>query len=151
MAGTAQTIIERIKRSQTRFVRVYKQIPRTAINQLTLPTGESAKDLLAKIAAWEWRCAELLTYAHDSNGPLLAKPDVQELNREIYNERKAWSWEEVELDFLSAHQQLLNSIKALPEDRLNDIKVQALIARNTWQAYDRHLPALQYYYQRELV
>jgi hypothetical protein len=120
----------------------------TAVLEENLPNGWSVKDVLAHIAAWEWRCASLLDASHNTKALLKAQPDVDALNREIYEARKEWGWEEVEYDFRAAHQTLLEAIRQLPPPQLADEFVQRTIADETWEHYDEHLGDLRRWRQR---
>jgi len=143
MEAAAEAIIEEIERGYADIVRLYRGAPVTAVEQPGLPNGWSVKDLLAHIAAWEWRCASLLEASHDTDVPLQAEPDVDALNREIYQERREWGWEDVEYDFRAAHQALLDAIRQLPPERLDQDFVKQSIAAETWKHYIEHLPDLQ--------
>lgn len=145
---TTETIIKKIEQSRNQIIRLYHSVPVTGVVEPALPNGWSVKDLLACMAAWEWRCAEILEESHSSNVPLLAEPDVAALNREFYEERQDWGWEEVEQDFRAAHKELLNVIQDLPPERLTDEAVQRTIALDTWQEYDKYLPMLQQWHKR---
>jgi len=148
MKTTPDVIIEKIESSYANILRLYRSVPVAALIEPTLPNGWSVKDLLAHIAAWEWRCAFLLDEAHHTNAPLKAIPDVEALNREIYQERLEWSWTEAEVDFRNAHQALLKSIWDLPAERLNDPFIQQAIAEETWEHYAEHLPDLKRWHER---
>lgn len=148
MEITAEAIIEKIESRYNEIVRFYRSVPVTNLVEPTLPNGWSVKDMLAHIAAWEWRCAFLLDEVHDTDAPLKANPDVDALNRETYEERHEWSWEEVESDFRDAHQTLLKSIRQLPPQRLKDTIIQKSIAENTWQHYEEHLRDLQRWHKQ---
>jgi hypothetical protein len=145
---TAEAIIEKIESSYGAIVRLYRSVPVTALIESTLPNGWSVKDTLAHMAAWEWRCASLLNESHQTNALLKAIPDVDALNRESYQERQEWSWEEVETDFRQAHEALVAAIRALPNDRLEDAPVQQAIAENTWKHYAEHLPDLEKWHKQ---
>lgn len=148
MNSNAETIIEKIEGSYARLVRLYRSVPVTALIEPALLNGWSVKDMLAHIAAWEWRCASLLNESHQSDLPLKAKPDVDALNWESYQERQEWSWEEVEADFRQAHQTLLEAIRSLPAGRLNDKIVLRSIAEETWEHYEEHLRELERWHRR---
>ena len=100
METTPEVIIQKIESDYADIIRLYRSLPVTAVVEASLPNGWSVKDILAHIAAWERRCASLLKASHDTNALLEAEPDVDALNREIYQERQEWSWEEVEYDSL---------------------------------------------------
>jgi hypothetical protein len=148
MNTTHEAMIEKIEQSYSDIVRLYRSVPVTSVIENSLPNGWSVKDVLAHLAAWEWRCASLLEASHGTDGPLQADPDVAALNREIYEERKEWGWEEVEYDFRMAHQTLLKAIHQLPVNRLKSKAVQETIAAETWEHYAEHLPDLQRWHQQ---
>jgi hypothetical protein len=136
-------VAEKIEDSYTDLMRLIRSMPVAKILEPALSSGRSAKDIVAHLAAWEWRCAFLLEQVDVSNAPLLAEPDIEALNQEVYEERKAWSWEEVEDDARSAHRALLKAIYALPAERIADPIVYDAIALETWHHYQKHLPELQ--------
>ena len=148
METTAEAIIDRIESSYSGLVRLYRSVPVTKVEEPGLPNGWSVKDVLTHIAAWEWRCANLLDESHVSDAPFEAEPDVDAMNREFYEERKEWGWEEVENDFRATHEALIEAIRDLPAERLNDSFVQTAIAEETWEHYAEHLPELQQWHKR---
>lgn len=140
---TTETVIDQIENSYTQLAQLYRDVP---VSQLTAPSmsnGWSVKDVVAHISAWEWRCAWLLDEAHDSDLPLQAEPDVEALNAEAYEDRKNWSWEEVDFDARAAHRSLLAAIRQIPPHRLQEEVVAHSIAQETWGHYQQHLPALR--------
>lgn len=143
MEITTDDIIGKIQSSYAEIVQLYQDLFLPDLLEPALPNGWSIKDMLAHLAAWESRCASLLAEAHDSNAPLKAMPEVEALNREFYEERQAWSWEEVENEFRGSHKVLLEAIRALPPARLNDPVVRQSIAEETWEHYQEHLPDLR--------
>jgi hypothetical protein len=148
METPVETIIDRIEAPYTKIVRLYHDVTIEDLLVPALSNGWSIKDTLAHFAAWDARCAALLSEGRDSNAPLKASPDVEALNDEFYKERRGWSWEEVETEFRSSHKALLEAIRALPPERLKDIIVQDSIAEETWQHYEEHLPDLEAWHAR---
>ena len=142
MDPSPETIVDRIEQSYNQILRLYRSVPVTELMKPAFLNGWSVKDLLAHLAAWEWRCVGLLSQAHDTNMPLQAAPDVDALNEEIFQERQDWNWDDVDHDFREAHQALLAAILALPQERLRDPKVRQSIAEETWEHYEEHLPSL---------
>ncbi len=143
METLLESIFNHIDRGYKEILSLYRGVPPAALLLPTFPNGWSVKDLLAHLAAWEWRCAGLLAEAHKSDTPLKAMPDVDALNQEIYHERQEWDWEDVDHDFREAHEALLESILTLPAERLEDGIIQRTIAEETWQHYEEHLPQLR--------
>ena len=140
---TADAIIEKIEESYADIVRMIRNTPVAKIVEPSFPNGWSVKDVIAHVAAWEWRCAFVLEEADASNAPLQAEPDVEALNLEILEERRDWGWEEVEDDARVAHRALLRTIRALPPARLSDPIVYQAIAVETWKHYNEHIPDLK--------
>jgi hypothetical protein len=145
---TLEEILKKIEAGYDEIVRLYRSVPVTAVLEDNLSNGWSVKDLLAHVAAWEWRCASLLEASHNTKALLKAQPDVDALNREIHEERKDWGWEEVEYDFRAAHRTLLAAIQQLPPKQLNDEFVQQTIAEETWEHYAEHLDELRRWRRR---
>ncbi len=142
-----ENMLEKIEESYADLVRLYRAAPVSWLVEPILPNGWSVKDIVAHLAAWEWRCAALLEQADVSNAPLQAEPDVDALNHETFEERRHWGWEEVDDDARAAHRALLKAIKKMPPDRLNDPVVFNAIAVETWEHYSEHLPAMQAWYR----
>lgn len=139
----AEALIAAIESKYADLVRLYQHIPPAKLSEPSLSNAWSVKDLVAHIAAWEWRCAALLAAAHDTDAPLLAQPAVDALNREIYLERVNWAWAEVKYDAAQAHQSLLTVIDQFPAERLNREIVIATISQETLEHYSEHLAELQ--------
>jgi hypothetical protein len=148
METTAEAITKRIKNKYTNILQLCQNVPESALTEPISPNGWSVKDTIAHIAAWDWRCASLLSEVYDTDTPLTAHPDVDALNLEIHQEREGWSWEEVVRDFREAHQFLLKSIRALPPERLNDSIVQQSIIEETCEHYNQHLPDLEHWHEK---
>ena len=148
MSSDADTLVDQIERAYAELLRLYRSVPVAALIEPSLSNGWSVKDTLAHIAVWEWRCASLLDAARDTDTPLKAMPDIDALNRESYEERKEWSWTEVEFDFRHAHQTLLKVIRELPFERLSDPFIQQSIAEETWEHYAEHLQDLRQWRQK---
>ena len=143
-------IIQKIEDSYHKIVKLYLSVPLSNRIEPSPVSGWSIKDILAHIAAWEWRCAGMLELAHETNMPFRANPDVDALNHEFFQDRHDLSWEEVENDFREAHAALLAAIRALPSERLNDEMIQKTIAEETWEHYEEHLVDLQQGHQRAM-
>ena len=139
----AETIIEEIEGCHETILRLCQDVPLAALTAPVLANGWSVKDTLAHIAAWDWRCALLLGESFHTNTPLKAHPDVDALNLEIYEERRDWSWAEVEIDFQGARRALLRAIRELPADRLEDAVIRESIAEETCEHYQQHIPELE--------
>lgn len=145
---TAETIIKKIETHRAELVRLYRSVPVTVVEKKDLPNGWSVKDVLGHLAAWEWYCAELLNQSHQTTAPLEIKLDIDLVNRNFYEEREEWSWEEIEYDFRAAQAELLNAVRNFPPERLNHNLVQQWLADCTWEHYDEHLADLQRWHQR---
>lgn len=148
METTAEDIIGKIQDTYAEILSLYRDVPLSNLLDSSLPNGWSVKDVLAHLAAWEARCASLLDEAHASDTPLKAMPDIEALNREFYEERRTWSWEEVESEFRAAHRNLLDAIQGLPRERLDDPFIRQSIAEETWEHYQEHLPDLRRWHEQ---
>lgn len=148
MDQTIETVIQQIETDFAKIVRLYRSVPVTAVEEQSLPNGWSVKDMLAHLAAWEWRCVSSLEAGLGSDPPFPAELDLEALNREIYEEHKEWSWSEVELDLRDAHQALLEGVRKLPPDRISDGVIQQSLTRATWGHYDQHLSELEQWHRR---
>lgn len=148
MTTSADVIIEDIVRCHEQILELCRDVPEELLSAPTLPNGWSAKDVVAHIAAWDWRCAALLGESYYTSTPLKAHPAVDALNLEIYNERRHWPWAEVEQDFQAGHRALVEAIRALPPERLADEVIQESIAEETCEHYGQHIPDLERWRQQ---
>ncbi len=148
METIREALIEQIESNYADILRKYRGVPITHVVECSQPNGWSAKDILAHIGAWEWRCASLLDESHSSDAPLQAEPDVEALNDEFYQERKSWSWEDVEQDARAAHRSLLAALRQFPPERLNEDFVQQMIVAETWEHYAEHLADLKQWHEK---
>lgn len=143
MKTMVEAIVKQVEACHKAILGLCQDVPVAALTAPALPNGWSVKDTLAHIAAWDWRCAALLSESYHSNTPLKVHPDVDALNREIYEERQGWSWEEVDSDFRGAHRALVKAIRELPPARLEDVVVRKSIAEETCEHYQQHFPQLE--------
>lgn len=143
-------INRKINDSHLQFVRLYHSVPVTKVIEPSLPSGESVKDILAKIAAWEARGAQALReMAAQTTAPTLAvERDAYVSSRAFYEEREAWDWEEVELDFRAAHDGLLEAVQGLSPELLGHEPVQQTIGQHSWQLYEHYLSDLKRWHQQ---
>jgi hypothetical protein len=148
MENVAEILINQVTDGFDRILRLSHAAPDYLRDKPALPNGWSIKDMVAHLAAWDWRCAAVLSEALNSDVPLTCKPDVQALNREIYQERQYWSWGEVENDFRAAHRILLQIIRSLPPDRLAHPVVKRTIIEETLEHYRQHMPDLETWHKQ---
>lgn len=148
MSADLEDITQKIKDSYAQMTRLYQDIPAAELEAPVFSNGWSVKDTLAHIAAWEWRCASLLEQLPDIDGPFKARPDVEALNREFYQEYQDWSWVDVEIYFRRVHRALLAAIRQLPSERIQDPLIQKTIARDSWEHYADHLPDLKDWHEQ---
>lgn len=148
MKRILEALIKRVETCHEAILSLCRDVPTEALTGPSLPNGWSVKDTLAHIAAWDWRCAAILSESYDSNTPLKVHPDVDALNHEIYEERQGWSWEEVDSDFRGAYRALVKAIRDLPPERLEDVVVRQSILEETCEHYQQHLPDLRLWRQQ---
>ncbi len=148
MENSTGALIAKIEASRAPLVRLYRSVPVTELLTPALTNGWSVKDLLGHIAAWEWKGAQQLTEASQSEAPLQTEYEVDAVNQTTYEEQQAWEWEEAESNFSQAHQAMLEAIRRLPPARLADETVQQVIAGETWEHYAEHLPELEQWHKR---
>jgi hypothetical protein len=143
-----EAIIKKIEKDFQEVWQLCQNVPTAALIAPALSNGWSVKDTVAHLAAWDYRCAELLEVAHNTDVPLKAHPAVDALNLEIYQERRNWNWEEVELIYREAHETLIEAIQTLPPNRLADEFIQRSIAEETWEHYEQHMDELRKWHQQ---
>ncbi len=147
MEPIAEAIIQDVERCYETISGLCREAPDAALTAPAMPNGWSVKDTVTHIAAWDWRCAALLNESYDTNTPLKARPDVDALNDEIYQEHKHWSWAEVRRDFREANRALISAIRSLPPERLQDAVIQQSISEETCEHYHQHIPELKKWHQ----
>jgi uncharacterized damage-inducible protein DinB len=143
MEPIAEAIIKDIDSCFETISSLTADVSEEALSAPAMPNGWSVKDTVAHIAAWDWRCAALLNESYDTNTPLKAHPDVDALNEEIYQERKHWRWAKVKRDFREANRALIEAIRSLPPERLQDDVIQQSISEETCEHYYQHIPDLK--------
>jgi hypothetical protein len=148
MESSAEALVAKIEASRAPLVRLYRSVPVTELLTPALSNGWSVKDLLGHIAAWEWKGANQLAEARQSEAPLQTDYDVDAVNQANYEAQKEWDWEKAESNFNQAHEAMLEAIRRLPPARLGDELVQQVIAWETWEHYAEHLPELEQWHQR---
>ena len=145
---TSEAIIQKIETDRAKLVRLYRSVPVTAVEKAELPNGWSVKDVLGHLAAWEWYCVDRLQESQHTVAPTETEIDTDSINRNFYEERAEWSWEEIEYDFRAAHAELLRTIRAFPQEMLGHEQVQEWIGENTWEHYEEHFDDLQRWHRR---
>ncbi len=143
MTTPAETLIHEITAGYQEVVQFWQGISPAELSRPVLPDGWSVKDMVGHFAAWNWRCAGLLSEVPISKAPLKATPEEVALNQEYYEERKPWSWEEIEADFRASYQALVKAIEQIPPAQLADPEIRQAILYETRDHYRRHLPALR--------
>lgn len=138
--STGEVILSKITQDFSELLQMYRAAPLNKL-EANFQNKCSIKDTFAVASAWIWRFAALLDEAHLSNGPLLADPDVDGLNREYAANRANWTRLEVELDFYKSHLALLKVLKRFPPERLADDTVRQLIDTEVYQRHHNCLEA----------
>jgi hypothetical protein len=130
-----------------KIIQICQDAPVAAIIEPIQPDGWSIKDILAHLAAWNWRCASLVDAARNTDWPLKAEPDVAGLTQEFYRERQHWSWPEVEIDFCRAHQALMRTLQELPPERQDNPLILRTVAEEALKYYLNYLPRLEHWHR----
>ncbi|MFQ5578025.1 MAG: DinB family protein [Anaerolineae bacterium] len=133
-------LLNKIETARRRFNRHYQSLPVTALEGPDLPNGWSVKDLLGHISAWEQYLVDRLTGAE--TGPI-SDAEIDARNRATYQQRKDWSWQDVEAEAQTTFVRLSATLKSLPPEQLDDRLTAQLIAVNTFDHYAEHQPWLE--------
>lgn len=144
-------VIQLLERYHTKILYLCEDVPAAVRQEPSLPDGWSIKDVLAHLAAWNWRYVFLLVAAQNRDWPLKARPDVEGLNHEFYQERLDWSWAEAETDFRRSHQALTRAIEQLPQERKESALVQQTIIKGAAGHYLVHLSDLERWHRDSVV
>lgn len=132
-------------------------IDRFAPNQLTeplLPNAWSVKDVIGHIAFWEARMVKLYSIlkAGDTPEDGISEETVDELNERVHQENQWLPLGILQLNEKEAYQAILTIAETAPDDDLFDPNrfgwtegepFYRLIAVNTYEHYQDHLPDLQ--------
>jgi len=152
---TRDELIRRITEGYERIRRLIAGVDPVRLGTDPVFDGWTVKDLLAHIAAWQSITVTNLFRLERGQPLLYGRLDPQklaELNARLYAELKDWPLEKVLADLEGSYRQLINRISLLSEQELNDPRhfkqlrgrpLWRLIAENTWQHYEEHLPALE--------
>lgn len=104
----------------------------------------TVKDALAHLTWWEHYTLRRL-----SGTPRLIQDGddgatiLDDMNQRVYEENRHKSLPVVLTEFREAFRQIRATVEALPDDRLADENIQALIAGNTYEHYDEHLQTIR--------
>lgn len=152
---TRDELIERITRAYERLRELLAEVDPARLTADPVVDSWTVKDLLAHIAAWQSVMVTNL-FRLERGQPLLyggLRPDqVDEVNARFYVELKDWPLEKVLADLEGSYRQLINRLRLLSESELNDPRhfeqlrgrpLWQLVAENTYEHYDEHLPALE--------
>jgi hypothetical protein len=114
------------------------------------------KDILVHIAAWERLAADRIKAARSGSAlhyPVIqGDQDADAFNARVYTESRTKSLAEVQIEFETAHQALLNQVEALddailseklPFDWAGNLSYQVLISANTHWHYHEHRAAIE--------
>ena len=137
---TVTQLLNTIETARRRFDRHYQSLPVAALEGPDLPNGWSVKDLLGHISAWEGYLVDRLTGAE--TGPI-SDAEVDARNWATYQQRKDWTWQEVEAEAQTTFARLIATLKSLSPEQLNDRPTAQLIAVNTFGHYAEHRPWLE--------
>ncbi len=138
-------LIEQITRGYERLRELVAGVDPARLSTDPVFDNRTVKDLLAHLAAWQSITVTNL-FRLERGQPLLyggLSPDqVDELNARFYAELKDVPLEKVLADLEGSYRQLVNRIRLLSDQELNDPRhcrpLRQLIAENT-----EHLPALE--------
>ncbi len=157
---TRQELIDRITRAYERLRELIAGVEPGRLTAEPVFNGWTVKDVLAHLAAWQSITVTNLFRLERGQPLLYANLDpkkVDELNARFYQELKDWPLEKVLADLEGSYRQLVNRIRLLSEEEVNDPRhfkqlrgrpLWQLIAENTSEHYAEHLPALEAWRQR---
>jgi len=157
---TRAELIHRITRAYERLRGLIAGVDPVRLSTDPVFDGWTVKDVLAHLAAWQSITVTNLFRLERGQPVLYARLDPQkldELNARFHAELKDWPLEKVLADLEGSYRQLINRISLLSEPELNDPRhfkqlrgrpLGQVIAENTSQHYEEHLPALEAWRRR---
>jgi tetratricopeptide (TPR) repeat protein len=86
------------------------------------PESWSAKDDLAHIAFWARRSAERVGALSRGEEPDSDLGDFQLVNERVFEERRGWTWEQVQAELDDAHDKVIDHIRALDDSALSETR-----------------------------
>jgi hypothetical protein len=157
---TRDELIRRITEGYERIRTLIAGVDPVRLSTDPVLDGWTIKDLLAHLAAWQSITVTNLFRLERGQPVLYARLDPQkldELNARFQAELKDWPLEKVLADLEGSYRQLINRISLLSDQELNDPRhfkqlrgrpLWQVIAENTYQHYEEHLPALEAWRRR---
>ncbi len=147
-------LLEKVSASRREFESLLAQFSDEQMLQATLPGGWSAKDALAHIAWWERRAHVVISAVIHSREPeySLDESDVDNRNRQTYEENRLRPLAEVRQEEAEAYQALVALAEGLSDDDLSNPDkfawtkgkpLSVLVEWNTFAHYDEHIPDLR--------
>jgi hypothetical protein len=147
-------LLNEIRTGRKKLKRALEQVDRTAWEKPGMDGGWSVKDMLAHLAFWESRTLTLYRAVKNNRepSPSLKDRDIDDVNAEVYTERKAWPLEKVIQDEEQAYQELLELVESVPEEDLFGPYRFALLENrpfyewvdgNTYGHYAEHIDMLE--------
>lgn len=128
--------------------------------QMTTPgvnDAWSVKDNLAHVVAWQWHVLRLLQAVKDHIPPAKQYDGLTEEqeNERIYQQNKNRPLSELQGEFRSSFEQVLESVQSLtqeelekPQSWLNERPVWPYVVGNTYGHYEEHTQIIQNWLQR---
>jgi hypothetical protein len=117
-----QIQLERVKLEETLAGLSKKQMTTRGVTD----TGWAVKDVLTHLIAWEQMCLNWYKAGLRGETPALPAPgmtwrDLPKLNDQIFKKNRRRSLNDVLAEFQSSHQQILKTVKAMPEADLTEL------------------------------
>ncbi len=113
-------LLSEIRSGRKNLKRALEQVDRAAWETPAMDGGWSVKDMLSHLAFWESRT--LLVYRAIKNNreptPSFKDRNIDEINAEVFNERKAWPLVKVIQEEEQAYQALLELVESAPDEDL---------------------------------
>ncbi len=152
---TRDELTERISRGYERLQGLVTRADSARLSTDRVFDDWTVKDVLAHIAAWQsvmvtnlFRLERGQTFLYTG----LSDAQVDELNARFHAELKDWPPEKVLADLEGSYRQLISRVRLLSDQELNVPRhfkqlrgrpLWQVIAENTFEHYEEHLPALE--------
>lgn len=161
LATDKPTMLERTQDGWSRLLRAVELMTENEMTEIQLEGRWTVKDILSHIAFWEDRLLLRLTDAlagrpapRPEGG--LTEGQVDALNEENYHNQAALDIHTILARSAEIHASLMEQLVRLPDDPHDEFYTVwwggeppwALIAGDTYEHYEEHLPAIEAYLER---
>ena len=133
-----EAILANIQREHTLLVQTLDELsPAQLVEPGLISTpapGQSCKDLLAHLTAWEQRMLHIIR-ATLAGEALPDYPSTRQFNEQLFLDNRDFAWEEVQANFKRSYDESLAFVAQLTDEELEMGNISKLIGHNTYSHY----------------